>query len=308
MFRTLWKGFFDVRAGEYLRTIFMALYLMLVLFAYYILKPVSPALFLNQFDIDKLPYLYILIAVGGGILVCRYTKLAVKSSLKVAVGWSTALTAACLVGIWWLIGLGLDWVLYLFNVFVSLFSVVLVSQGWLVAANVFDSRQAKRLYGLLGMGAVIGAAFGGTFTAQTVKIIGPRNLLLASAGMVLLAYGAFLAVTRLKGVTLAGARAADSEEAEFQFRDILSAMAHHRHLQVITGIIILTFIVDVTIEYQFNAMAKLAYHSKTQLTAFLGNFYGFWLNLFTFSLPFFFPAPGSPPLPLGRTLPIIPPT
>ena len=27
MFRTLWKGFFDVRAGEYLRTIFMALYL-----------------------------------------------------------------------------------------------------------------------------------------------------------------------------------------------------------------------------------------------------------------------------------------
>jgi ATP/ADP translocase len=75
-------------------------------------------------------------------------------------------------------------------------------------------------------------------------------------------------VTRQKGVTLAGARAAESEEAEFQFRDILSAMAHHRHLQVITGIIILTFIVDVTIEYQFNAMAKLAYQSKTQLTAF----------------------------------------
>jgi AAA family ATP:ADP antiporter len=93
----------------------------------------------------------------------------VKSSLKVAVGWSTALTAASLVGIWWLIGLELDWVLYLFNVFVSLFSVVLVSQGWLVAANVFDSRQAKRLYGLLGMGAVIGAAFGGTFTAQTSR-------------------------------------------------------------------------------------------------------------------------------------------
>ena len=94
MFRTLWKGFFDVRAGEYLRTIFMALYLMFVLFAYYILKPVSRALFLNQFDIDKLPYLYILIAVGGGILAYLYTKLAVKSSLKVAVGWSTALLRA----------------------------------------------------------------------------------------------------------------------------------------------------------------------------------------------------------------------
>src|SRR5437899_2587033 len=308
MFRTLWKGFFDVRAGEYLRTIFMALYLMFVLFAYYILKPVSRALFLNQFDIDKLPYLYILIAVGGGILAYLYTKLAVKSSLKVAVGWSTALTAASLLGIWWLTGLGLDWVLYLFNVFVSLFSVVLVSQGWLVAANVFDSRQAKRLYGLLGMGAVLGAAFGGTFTAQTVKIIGPRNLLLASAAMVALAYGAFLLVTIQKGVSLAGARAAETDESEFQFRDIISALKHYRHLQVIVGIIILTFIVDVTIEYQFNAMAKIAYNDKTQLTAYLGNFYGIYLNLVTFALQFFLTAAVVKWFGVGGTLQIMPVT
>ena len=51
--------------------------------------------------------------------------------------------------------------LYFFNAFVSLFSITLVSQGWLVAANVFTTREAKRLYGLLGVSAVIGAAFGG---------------------------------------------------------------------------------------------------------------------------------------------------
>src|SRR5579872_974347 len=215
MFRTLWKGFFDVRAGEYLRTIFMALYLMFVLFAYYILKPVSRALFLNQFDIDRLPYLYILIAVGGGVLAYLYTKLAVKSSLKVAVACCTAITAACLIGIWWLIGLGANWVLYVFNIFVSLFSVVLVSQGWLVAANVFDSRQARRLYGLLGMGAVAGAAFGGTFTAQMVKVMAPRDLLLASTGMIGLAYGAFWVVARQQGNSLASARASETEESEF---------------------------------------------------------------------------------------------
>src|SRR5215472_9409634 len=116
MFRALWKGFFDIRTGEFVRTGFMALYLMFVLFAYYILKPVSRALFLNQFDIDKLPYLYILIAIGGGLIAYLYTKLAVRSSLQVAVAWSSALTVVCLVGIWWLIGLGQAWVLYLFNV------------------------------------------------------------------------------------------------------------------------------------------------------------------------------------------------
>jgi ATP:ADP antiporter, AAA family len=78
----------------------------------------------------------------------------------------------------------MDWVIYAFNVWVSLFSIMLVSQGWLVAANVFTSREAKRLYGILGVGSVIGAAFGGQFTAIMVYYIGTTNLVLASAVMV----------------------------------------------------------------------------------------------------------------------------
>ena len=54
---------FDIRPGEQLRTWAMFFYLMFVLFAYYILKPVSRGMFLTKFDVDKLPGLYILIAV-----------------------------------------------------------------------------------------------------------------------------------------------------------------------------------------------------------------------------------------------------
>ena len=50
----------------------------------------------------------------------------------------------------------LAWMIYVLNIFVSLFSIVLVSQGWLVASNLFDAREAKRLYPLLGMGMVLG--------------------------------------------------------------------------------------------------------------------------------------------------------
>ncbi len=50
---------FDVRKGEGLKTTLMALYLMFVLFAYYILKPVSRALLLTNIDIEKLPWVYI---------------------------------------------------------------------------------------------------------------------------------------------------------------------------------------------------------------------------------------------------------
>jgi HEAT repeat protein len=68
-----------------------------------------------------------------------------------------------------------------------------------------------------------------------------------------------------------------------------------------------TFIVDVTIEYQFNAMAKLAYKGD-QLTAFLGTFYGIYLNLITFALQFFLTGIVVRRLGVGGTLQIMPVT
>lgn len=288
--RQFWRSLFDVRKGEGRRLFFMGLYLVLVLFAYYILKPVSRAMFLHKFDIDDLPYLYILIAGAGGAMAYVYTKLAVRSSLKTAVTAASFFMMGVLVIIWYLLSYQWAWLLYFFNAFVSLFSITLVSQGWIVASNVFTTREAKRLYSILGVGAVVGAAFGGSFTAFMVNIIGTRHLLLASAALVLLAWFAFLAVAREQGVSLEGARGAHEEE-NFAFSDVTQAVVRYRHLQVIIAIIALTYIVDVTIEFQFNAIAKQTYAGDQRaLTAFLGNFYGLWLNLLTFVLQFFLTA------------------
>ncbi len=304
--RTFWRSLFDVRPGEYLRTTCMTLYLMLVLFAYYILKPVSRAIFLNKFDIDKLPWLYVLIAAVGGILAYFYTKLAVNSSLKRAVLFATIFSVAVLVAFWWLIQLNINWIVYAFNIWVSLFSIILVSQGWLIAANIFSSREAKRLYGILGVGSVIGAAFGGTFTAFTVRLVGTTNLILACAAMVVLSYVPFWFILRDQGRAIATARAASESEEDFSFGEILGNLRRHRHLQVIMAIMIVTFVIDVMVEFQFNAMAKLAYHNKNDLTAFLGNFYGFWLNLLTFVFQFFLTGFVVSRFGVGGTLQIMP--
>src|SRR5437870_11910704 len=94
--RLFWRSAFDVRPGEGLRTLFMALHMTCVLFAYYILKPVSQALFLSKFDIDQLPGLYVLIAIVGGILAYAYTRVAVRASLLAAINWATAASLVCL--------------------------------------------------------------------------------------------------------------------------------------------------------------------------------------------------------------------
>ena len=300
----MWRKLFDVRKGEYGRTLFMSLYLLCVMVAYYILKPVSAAMFLNKFNIDKLPYLYILIAVAGGVLAYLYTRIALKSSLTTAVSWTMLISIVCLIALWWLIGKNLPWMLYVFNIWVSLFSIVLFSQGWLVAANLFDSRQAKRLYGLLGLGAVLGAAVGSAVTTLTVRIVGTRNLILACAGIVVLAFGAFLGAIRQSGVSLTGARAADSEKQEFSPRDIFASIARNRHIQLIIAITLFTFIVDELVDFQFQNFAKRSFHGD-QLTAFFASFF-VYLNLISLILQLFFTAWIVRHIGVGGTLRIMP--
>ncbi len=265
----------------------MFLYLLFVLFAYYIVKPVSRAMFLTRFDIDKLPGLYILIAVFGGILAYFYSKLAARTSLRSAVFAATAVSIVSLVLMWWLIGLHLPWMIYVLNIWVSLFSIVTVSQGWLVASNLFDTRAAKRLYPLLGMGMVIGAAFGGEFTNRTAQLVGTSNLLLASAVMVLLAYLSFRVAATHADRSLGHARGA--EETSFSVPEMVRDIVKGRHLQVIIGMMVVMYLVDTLVEYQFQRMAQAGYHGD-QLTAFFGQFYGIYLNGVEFVFQLFFTA------------------
>ncbi|MBM3727920.1 MAG: hypothetical protein FJW40_21155 [Acidobacteria bacterium] len=283
-FREFWRKLVDVRPGEYLRTFFMSMYLMCVLFAYYILKAVSRALFLDKFDIDKLPYLYVLIAAFGGMLAYFYSKLAARTSLKTAVTTATVFFISTFLVIRWLLGFQMAFTYYLFNIWVSLFSIVAVTQGWLVAANVFNAREAKRVYGLLGLGAVIGAGFGGQFAAWTVFIIGSNNLIVASSVMILLSYVVFRLAIAQPGVTLAGATG--GEEEHFSLVDVLSDIRRYKHFQVIIGIIALTYVVDVLVEFQFSAMAKASYKGA-DLVRFTATFMGIYLNLVNFVFQFF---------------------
>jgi AAA family ATP:ADP antiporter len=285
-FVAFWRGVFDVRPGEHARLILMALYLMLVLFAYYILKTVARAMFIHRFDIERLPWLYMLIAGIGGILAYLYTKLAVRTNLATAVTWATASSLGCLVLIWWALGFHFAWMLYVLNVWVNLFGIIFVSQGWLIAANVFDSRQAKRLYGILGIGAVIGAGFGSSFTAFTVRAVGNQNLLLASAALIVLSYLVFRVVAAQKGVALARVRAVEEDESAFSFGDIVSAIGRHRHLQVIMSIIGITYMMDVMVDYQFSHMLKEHYTDPEDLTAFSAQFFLYLVGV-EFVLQFF---------------------
>lgn len=305
--RRFHRAFLDIRQGEHGRALTLAFYLLFVLFAYYILKPVSRSLFVNKFELDKLPLLYILIAPAGGIMAYVYSRLAVKASLETAVNWATGVCIGLTLLMGALIRTQWTWTYYAFNIWVSMFSILLVTQGWVIAANVFTAREAKRLYGLLGLGAVVGAGFGGTFTSTAVRAIGENHLITASAAITGIAYLMFRLLLSQPGVNLRAARATAEHETRFSLADIGRDIRRHQHLQVIVGIVILTFIVDVMVEFQFQAFAKARYQG-TDLTAFMGRFNGIYLNLVNFVFQFFLTAAMLRVAGVGGVLQIMPVT
>jgi ATP:ADP antiporter, AAA family len=74
-----------------------------------------------------------------------------------------------------------------FFVWVSVFNLIVVSLFWSVMSDLWHSDQAKRLYGFIAAGGSAGALVGPILTQSLVHSLGPANLLIVSAALLLAA-------------------------------------------------------------------------------------------------------------------------
>jgi AAA family ATP:ADP antiporter len=79
-----------------------------------------------------------------------------------------------------------------FFVWVSVFNLFAISVFWSFMADLFDTAQAKRLYGFIAAGGTVGALAGPALTAGFVTLVGVRSMLLVSAGFLAMAIVAIL--------------------------------------------------------------------------------------------------------------------
>ncbi len=78
-------------------------------------------------------------------------------------------------------GVAPAWVARAFFVWLSVFNLFAVSLFWSVVNDVFDPRQALRLFGVIAAGGSLGAIAGPAVTTALVERLGPVNLLPISA-------------------------------------------------------------------------------------------------------------------------------
>src|SRR4029078_6554171 len=86
--------------------------------------------------------------------------------------------------VWWL-----SWYLPpAFYVWVNCFAVIAPVQAWTFANQMFDTRQARRLFGLIAVGASLGSIGAGVLARELVGPIGGTvNMMLVLAGLILAA-------------------------------------------------------------------------------------------------------------------------
>src|SRR5690606_17848592 len=75
------------------------------------------------------------------------------------------------------------WILYVFYIWTAIFAVLTASQFWILANIVFNVREAKRLFGYIGAGAIAGGIFGGYLTTLLAEPIGSENMIFLGAAL-----------------------------------------------------------------------------------------------------------------------------
>ena len=158
MLERLIKKVFDVREGEFKVSLWMLTYIFLVIAVLLIIKPTVNALFLSELGIEQLPFAFLLVAVTAVTSSYFYSKAVSRLSLKKVIEVTIISSIIILIGLGILLSLHVvsGVLLYFFYIWVAIYAVLSASQFWILANLVFSIREAKRLFGFIGSGAIIG--------------------------------------------------------------------------------------------------------------------------------------------------------
>lgn len=281
-----WLGV-DVRTGEGLPALLLFLCFFLFITFQYATKSVRQSTFVTALGAEKLPYVYLLVALFSYPVLRLYSRYADRLPRHRLIAASCGVIGASMVLFWWLYEYSWDWVAVAFYVWVSIVFVMTVSQFWSLANSVLDPRQAKRLFGFIGAGGLLGGIAGGQVARLATGLVGTRYTLLVSAGIILVTVALILWVCRLQPAhevpLQSTAGTAKLEKARGGFEVILRS----RHLKLISAVMILTVMVAQVVDLQFNWAVQDATTGLDQRTAFFGNFYTIMgISAFLFQLLF----------------------
>src|SRR5688572_4144204 len=248
--------FVDVRKDEAFTALLMFVYSFLAMTAYNIIQPLTRSKVIQSLGAVNVPWVILGSGLIIGMLMVGYTKLVATLPRRWALPITQGLMAATMVTFWFLFRTGATWVSVAFYIWGALLGILLISQFWTLANGIYDPRQAKRMFGFVGGGVMLGGMTGSGLTALIVETVGTNALLLWSTGALILCMTIVSMVLGREQGAMAAARGGD-EERGVTMKRALELLRGSRQIQLIALIISFGSFGAALLDQQVNMAAEV---------------------------------------------------
>lgn len=274
--------FTEVRAGEATTVLLLSMNVFLILTAYYIVKPVREALILAvPGGAEIKSYASAVQALLLLFAVPLYAWIASRVPRRRLINSVTIFFAAVLVVFYLLVAAQIP-VAVLFFLWIGIFNLMVPTQFWAFANDVYSAEAGERLFVIVAFGASAGAVFGSYIAGHLIPVFGINQLILVSA-MILAASLVLTNIVESRESERAAPRqqAADAPEESLGKSGAFELLLKKRYLLLIALLIFVLNWVNTTGEYILGrtvheaALAALGGDaaSEAEVEDFIGNFY-----------------------------------
>ncbi len=259
----------DLRPEE-VRTVALSFSGAFLVIAFLILgRSLREAFYLTSFPVETLPYITAAVALLSVPAVALFARqLARGDPLRVMVRLLLFL-ALGLAALWPVVTRSGPAVVA-FYLWTALGTLLLTSGFWLVTAELFPVRGAKRLFGLIGAGGTAGAMVMGNSLAWLTGRLELSVFLPVLIGLLLLFLLTLLGLPQVEHETAT----AVEEARRSSIRESFGLAWRTPHLRTIALIVGTATIASTLVDYQFKELARAAFTTREPLAGFLGAFYG----------------------------------
>jgi len=247
----------DVRREETVTMLLLFAYSFLAMTAYNIIQPLTRSKLIASLGAVNVPWVIFGSGLLIGVLMLGYTRLVSLLPRRWALPITQAGMAVAMLGFWVLFRTAGEWVSVAFYIWGLILGILLISQFWTLANGLYDPRQAKRLFGFVGGGVMLGGMTGAGLTALIIETVGANTLLLWSAFTLLVCAGIVSVILGRERDATASVSAAVDEEKGVSISRAFALLRESKQIQLIAAVISFGSLGALLIDQQLNMAAEM---------------------------------------------------
>ncbi len=258
----------NIKPEEWRPVLILSGYYFLVLTISLLIRPARSAYFLPAFDNAQqvLPFIMLLIPfLGLGVIIMQGWLARFGRLIPIIIG-TCGIFAVSLV----LVEQALQrdfynkTVIVIFYGWADVINTMIFAQFWLLAGLIFDTRQAKRLFSIIGVAGTIGSIIIGYASTSLVNEFGADALLLLIAVLLALCVGmVWLSRPYIKS---------SSQSKEKDAHNKLEGPMFNGYVRILSMILVITAMAASLIEYQYQIVIKSEIQGQENLANFFTTF------------------------------------